>query len=71
VGKRTPSGQTIATIEDIRTYLLSEARMAVIPFHAFGSGADVDWFRLSVGAVSKKDIEDMFPRLRRALEALS
>ncbi len=70
-GKRTPDGTILRTNEDIRTYLLREAQLAVVPFQAFDATAETGWFRLSVGAVSLAEIEAMLPRLKRALEALS
>jgi aspartate aminotransferase len=70
IGKRTPKGDYLTSNEDIRKYLLHEARLAVVPFQAFGSHENTGWFRLSVGAVSVEEIEAMLPRLRNALEAL-
>ena len=70
-GKRPPSGTVFHTNEDIRSYLLHDAELAVVPFQAFGAREEDGWFRLSVGAVSLTDIEKMFPRLRNALEKLA
>jgi aspartate aminotransferase len=41
-----------------------------VPFQAFGVREDSGWFRLSVGAVSKAEVEAALPRLERALGAL-
>ncbi|MBK8097703.1 MAG: aminotransferase class I/II-fold pyridoxal phosphate-dependent enzyme [Planctomycetes bacterium] len=60
-------GKRFATNEEIRKHLLEHAGMAVVPFQAFGLREDSGWFRLSVGAVSLRDIEAMLPRLRAAL----
>jgi aspartate aminotransferase len=60
----------LASNEDIRKYLLEEARLAIVPFQAFGSKENTGWFRLSIGAVSMAEIEEMLPRLRQALEIL-
>ena len=70
-GKRTPNGAVLHTNEDIHTYLLHEAQLAVVPFQAFDAADKTGWFRLSVGAVSLAEIGAMLPRLKRALEALS
>ncbi|MEY5069280.1 MAG: hypothetical protein RLZ47_1142, partial [Bacteroidota bacterium] len=43
---------------------------AMVPFSAFGTGSDVNWFRASVGGCTIKDIEEMLPRLKAALEKL-
>ncbi|HEX2095483.1 MAG TPA: aminotransferase class I/II-fold pyridoxal phosphate-dependent enzyme [Longimicrobiaceae bacterium] len=69
-GRTTPDGIVLRTNEEIRSYLLEAAGLAVVPFQAFGMAEDTGWFRLSVGAVSLGEIEAMFARLRGALEAL-
>ncbi len=66
-GKRTPSGKTLHTNEEIRKYLLHEAGLAIVPFQAFGMKEESGWFRLSVGAVSLKEIEEAMARLKKAL----
>jgi len=48
-------------------YLLDEAGFAVVPFQAFGLQGENGWFRLSVGAVSIRDIEESLPRVEAAL----
>jgi aspartate aminotransferase len=70
-GKRTRTGELLRTNEEIRRYLLREARMAIVPFQAFDPGEETGWFRLSVGAVSVADINGMLPKLKRALSELS
>ena len=55
VGKKTADGRVLATDEDVRTYLLREAGIALVPFQAFGLVEDTGWFRASVGAVSNPD----------------
>jgi aspartate aminotransferase len=70
IGRKTRTGTVLETNEDIRKYLLEEARLAIVPFQAFGSKENTGWFRLSAGAVSVEEIEEMLPRLRAALERL-
>ena len=55
------------TNDDVRSYLLSEAGFAVVPFQAFGLEGETGWFRLSVGAVSLPDIDEALPRVEAAL----
>ena len=69
-GRRTPDGVTLRSDDDVRSYLLKAAGLAAVPFNAFGQAEGSGWFRLSVGAVSMKDIQDLLPRLRKALESL-
>ena len=69
-GKITPSGKTLSTNEDVRRYVLEAAGMGIVPFQAFGVATDGGWFRLSVGAVSEREVRDALPRLAEALRAL-
>ncbi|PVY39882.1 pyridoxal phosphate-dependent aminotransferase [Pontibacter virosus] len=69
-GKTTPSGQVLQTSKDISFYMLEEAKLAVVPFSAFGSDPSLGWFRLSVGGASLESIKDSLGRLREALKKL-
>jgi aspartate aminotransferase len=69
-GKTTPAGAVLTTNEEVRKYVLEAAGLGIVPFQAFGYGGDEGWFRLSVGAVSLRDVEDAIPRLGEALAAL-
>ncbi len=69
-GRRSPTGGTLRTSEEVRRYLLAEAGVGIVPFRAFGVERDEGWFRLSVGAVSPAEIEAALPRIERALAAL-
>ncbi len=62
IGKRG-----LRTNDQVRRYLLAEAGFAVVPFQAFGLGGENGWFRLSVGAVSPRDIDEALPRVEAAL----
>ncbi|MEO6527237.1 MAG: aminotransferase class I/II-fold pyridoxal phosphate-dependent enzyme [Gemmatimonadaceae bacterium] len=66
-GRTTPDGTVLDSDETVRAYLLRAAGLAVVPLRAFGSEGDSGWYRLSVGAVSVKQIERMLPRLREVL----
>jgi aspartate aminotransferase len=68
---RSFDGQKISTDEDIRTLLLQQAGVAVVPFTAFGVKGDTGWFRLSAGAVSMDELREMFPRIRSLLDQIS
>jgi aspartate aminotransferase len=70
-GMKTPQGVTLRGDDDVRSYLLRSCGLAAVPFSAFGQPEGTGWFRLSVGAVSMKEIEALMPRVRRALEPLS
>lgn len=69
-GKVTPDGDLLKTSADVNFYLIKEAKIALVPFSAFGSDGSMNWFRASVGGCSLADIESMLPRLKAALEKL-
>lgn len=71
VGKKTAEGRMLETQEDVTSYVLDEARLAVVPFYAFGAGRNSSWYRLSVGTCKKEEIGEMLDALKAALEKLS
>ncbi len=71
VGKKTADGKTLATQEDVTSYLLSEAKLAIVPFYCFGASKESAWYRLSIGTCKKEEIAEMFSMLENALEKLS
>lgn len=70
VGKTTADGKLLATQSDVTSYLLSKAKLAVVPFSAFGGNAENPWYRISVGTCKKEEIADMFNMLEQALSEL-
>ena len=70
-GKKSASGKTLTTQKDVTQYILDEAKLAVVPFSAFGSSDDSPWYRLSVGTCTKEEIPEVFGNLKKALSALS
>lgn len=71
VGKKTVDGKVLKDSADINFYLIKEAKVALVPFSAFGTGHEVNWFRASVGACSTDEIAAMIPRVKEALSKLS
>jgi aspartate aminotransferase len=69
-GKTTPEGARIESDEDVRTFLLDEAGIALIPFRAFGAADGSGWFRASVGTVSREQCASVKDRLLRAFSKL-
>lgn len=67
IGKTTATGVTLNTIKEVTSYLLTEAKLAIVPFYAFGTSDDSNWFRLSVGTARKEDISIIFDLLKQAL----
>jgi len=66
-GKTTTDGDLLKNSADINFYLIKEAGVAFVPFSAFGTDDDVNWFRASVGASTLNDIKAMIPRIKTAL----
>ncbi|WP_153800039.1 pyridoxal phosphate-dependent aminotransferase [Foetidibacter luteolus] len=65
------NGRQLTAQADVTAYILKEARLAVVPFYAFGAGNQSPWYRLSVGTCSIEDIHEMFEQLEAALAKLS
>jgi aspartate aminotransferase len=71
VGKKTKEGLLLKEQSEVTSYLLNEARLAVVPFSAFGAPKTSPWYRLSVGTCKLQDIPEMLLKLREAMEKLS
>ncbi|MHA4893887.1 pyridoxal phosphate-dependent aminotransferase [Pedobacter sp. PWIIR3] len=70
IGKSTPDGELLKNSADVNFYLIKEAKVALVPFSAFGNEEDMPWYRASVGACTLQDIKDMLPRIKAALSKL-
>ncbi|TDH20868.1 aminotransferase class I/II-fold pyridoxal phosphate-dependent enzyme [Segetibacter sp. 3557_3] len=69
-GQRKPDGAVLETQADVTSYILGEAKIAVVPFYAFGASRDSTWYRLSVGTCIKEEIDNMLSNLKNALDGL-
>lgn len=67
IGKKTPQGKTLATDEDVVSYLLESEGVAVVQGAAFGLSP---YFRISY-ATSTELLEDACQRIQRACAALT
>ncbi|MBS1587364.1 MAG: aminotransferase class I/II-fold pyridoxal phosphate-dependent enzyme [Bacteroidetes bacterium] len=65
---RSPNGRFLETQNDVTSYLLDEAKLALVPFYAFGADRQSPWYRLSVGTCSLGEIDEMFKKLESALQ---
>lgn len=66
-GRTTADGKLLENQSDVTSYLLNEAKLAVVPFYAFGAAATSSWYRLSVGTCKKEEIPVMLEKLRNAV----
>ncbi|TXB64048.1 aminotransferase class I/II-fold pyridoxal phosphate-dependent enzyme [Vicingus serpentipes] len=71
VGKKTEDGSVLETTADVTRYLLEEAKLAIVPFNAFGADKDSTWYRLSVGTSVYEEITTLFEQLKAALSKLN
>jgi aspartate aminotransferase len=71
IGKTTPEGEVLNDSAAVNFYLIKEAKVALVPFSAFGNEDSMPWYRASVGACTLQDIKDMLPRIKAALDKLT
>ncbi len=71
VQQKTAEGKILTNQEDVTSYLLEVAGLALVPFYAFGAPKTSAWYRLSIGTCKKDDIQPMLEKLETALEKLS
>ena len=69
--QKTAQGKNLETTKDITKYLLDEAKLAIVPFSAFGATENNNWYRLSVGTCTMQDVSDALVKLEQALEKLT
>lgn len=70
-GKKTATGNVLETQADVTQYLLDEAKLAIVPFYAFGAEKNSPWYRLSVGTCGKEAIPAFLSKLKEAMQKLS
>jgi aspartate aminotransferase len=70
-GQQSHDGKKLQKQSDVTAYLLNEAKLAVVPFYAFGASETSSWYRLSVGTCKKEEIPFVIKQLRGALSKLS
>ena len=70
-GKIKPDGKKITDQKEVTEYLLNDAKLAIVPFTAFGASANSSWYRLSVGTCKKEEIDEMLAKLRESLGKLT
>lgn len=70
VGKKTATGEVLKNQVQVTEYILDKAKLAIVPFYAFGAGFHSPWYRLSVGTCVKSEIPEMLALLEKALSEL-
>lgn len=69
-GYTTEAGKQLNSTAEVTDYILSEAKIALVPFSAFGSSVNSSWYRLSVGTSRISDIEAVYAQLKNSLSKL-
>ncbi|MBA2582388.1 MAG: pyridoxal phosphate-dependent aminotransferase [Bacteroidetes bacterium] len=69
-GYTTDQNTVLTNTSDITKYILDEAKIAIVPFSAFGASQDSTWYRISVGTSTISDIDGVISNLRIALKKL-
>ena len=69
-GMRTNAGIELKTVDDVLAYILEDAKIALVPFYAFGASKESPWFRLSVGTCSIDEANEAAKEFRRSLRKL-
>ncbi len=70
-GKKTKNGVLLEKQKDVTDYILNSAGLAVVPFYAFGTSENSNWYRLSVGTCKKEEITGMLDKLKESLKKLT
>jgi aspartate aminotransferase len=69
-GKKMAAGKLLTEQTDVTSYILDEAKLAVVPFSAFGASKNSPWYRLSVGTCRLEEVDEMIGKLREAMKLL-
>src|SRR5690606_20049284 len=70
VGRKTREGKLLESQSDVTAYILNDAKLAVVPFYAFGASKSSAWYRLSVGTCRKEQIDEMIGMLGESLKGV-
>ena len=68
---RSFGGRRLDRQKDVTEFLLTEAKLAIVPFSCFGAAEDSPWYRISVGTCRYEELEEMFKSLEEALAGMS
>jgi len=67
---KSVDGKKLENQSDVTDYLLREAKLAIVPFYAFGASGQSPWYRLSVGTIKLEELDEMFEKLETVLKRL-
>jgi aspartate aminotransferase len=64
------NGKQLHDQKDVTEYILNEAKLAIVPFTAFGGAKTSPWYRMSIGTCLKPEIPVMLAQLEAAIQKL-
>ena len=67
---QSADGRVLHDQKEVTDYILAKAKLAIVPFYAFGAGDHSPWYRLSVGTCVRSEIPEMLALLEQALHDL-
>lgn len=66
--KLVQEGEILSQQKDVTRYLLDTCKVALVPFKAFGSSDESEWYRLSVGTLRKEDIPTILNQIKEGMD---
>ena len=64
-------GRELTTNDDVQSFLLSQAKVAVLPFSWFGAVNCSSWFRISVGTININAVDNILQSIKEAVKRLN
>jgi len=71
VGATTSNGQVLANQADVTNYILSEVKVAIVPFYCFGAPATSAWYRMSIGTSKIEEVDAVLSSFENAMATLT
>ncbi len=69
-GKKINGSVELNSQQKVTAYLLDICKIAIVPFKAFGSSDDSDWYRISVGTLEKEHIQSIVNGFKLGMDQL-
>ncbi len=68
---KTAQGVVLTDQMMVTDYILNYCKVAIVPFNAFGSSVDSEWYRISVGTMKSDEIDLIVTALKNGMDQLS
>ncbi|HEX5624738.1 MAG TPA: pyridoxal phosphate-dependent aminotransferase [Saprospiraceae bacterium] len=69
-GMRKPDGSLLQNQKMVTEYILNSCKVAMVPFNAFGSDDDSEWYRISVGTLKTNEIASIIAAFKQGMDQL-